>query len=283
MIKILDITPFNLEFICDGGQAFRWNRQENTSYQGVVGNHVLVVSQDQQGLEIESCPLAQDSFIRNYFDLDTDYSLIEQKLCAFEELIPAVKFCSGNRILRQDPWETTISFIISANNSITNIKRVIERICERYGRPIQYKDKVFYSFPDPENLAKVSEKEICETRCGYRAAYIIKSARMICDGEVDLYGLSKLPTAEARQQLMKLPGVGRKVADCILLYSLRKTDAFPIDVWIKRVLQHIYFNDQEIPVLKLQKFAEKRFGDLAGFAQQYLFHYTRTFWPQGKI
>ena len=108
MKQILDISPFNLEFVCDGGQAFRWNRQEDGSYQGVVQSHVLMVSQDKQELKVESCPQVQDSFIRDYFDLITDYKLIEQKLCAFEELIPAVKFCSGNRILRQDPWETTI-------------------------------------------------------------------------------------------------------------------------------------------------------------------------------
>lgn len=280
MKKTFHINPFNLEFICDGGQAFRWNRQENGSYEGVVGNCVIVISQNGNVLELESCPEVQDSFIMAYFDLNTDYRLIEQKLCAYEELVPAVKFCSGNRILRQDPWETTVSFIISANNSIRNIKRTIERLCVRYGKPVEYKGKMYYTFPEPEALANVQEEELKETRCGYRAAYIIKTARMICQGEVNLYGLSKQATSEARQQLLKLPGVGRKVADCILLYSLRKTDAFPIDVWIKRVLQHIYFNDRDIPILKLQEFAEQRFGNLAGFAQQYLFHYTRTFWSQ---
>jgi N-glycosylase/DNA lyase len=282
-MEIKNILPFNLEIICDGGQAFRWNRQKNGAYQGVVKNHVLVVSQKDNILKVCSHPEMPDSFVKNYFDLDTDYCLIEQKLSQFEELAPAVKYCSGNRILRQDPWETTISFIVSANNSIPNIKRTIERICMSYGERIHCAGKTFYTFPRPEVLARMPEVEMRKTRCGYRAAYIVKTACMVSRGEVDLYGLSKLPTHDARKELLKLPGVGPKVADCIMLYSLGKMDAFPIDVWIKRVLQHIYFKDRDLSISKLQKFAQERFKELAGFAQQYLFHYTRSLWNEWDI
>jgi N-glycosylase/DNA lyase len=282
-----NIHPFNLEIVAEGGQAFRWDRQQDGSYIGVADRYVMRVYQQDNVLKVtaNSCPgdKSFDTFIRNYFDLERNYTSIEERLCRYEELIPAVKYCSGNRILHQDPWETTVSFIISANNSIHNIKKTIARICEFYGEPLEYEGKTYYTFPPPEVLAKVPEEELMKTRCGFRAKYIAKTARMVAGGEIDLYGLHKLPTQEAREKLMRFPGVGRKVADCILLFSMRKFDAFPADVWIKRVLEHLYFDGREMPVNKLRELAEKRFGDLAGFAQQYLFHYTRTFWGNEKI
>ncbi|MDK2879942.1 MAG: N-glycosylase/DNA lyase [Thermoanaerobacteraceae bacterium] len=288
MAFIIDnIHPFNLEIVADGGQAFRWDRQQDDSYIGVVGRHVMRVYQQDDFIKVIDGSSLNDknisTLIWDYFDLERDYASIENRLCRFEELKPAVKYCSGNRILHQDPWETTVSFIISANNSIHNIKKTIARICEFYGEPLEYQGKTYYTFPSPEVLARVPEEELRKTRCGFRAKYIAKTARMVAGGEIDLYGLHKLPTQEAREQLMRFPGVGRKVADCILLFSMRKFDAFPVDVWIKRVLEHLYFDGREIPVNKLRELAEKRFGDLAGFAQQYLFHYTRTFWGNKKI
>ncbi|MCR4431654.1 MAG: DNA glycosylase [Tepidanaerobacteraceae bacterium] len=275
------ICPFNLEIMLDGGQSFLWNRQEDGSYIGVIDNHVLKVRQQDNLLKIISSSSMDKSTIdrvMDYFDLHRDYKSIEKWLCEYEELIPAVRYCSGNRILHQDPWETTVCFITSANNSIPNIKKTIARICEYFGQPLEYEGNTYYAFPPPEVLAEVPEEELRKTRCGFRAKYIAETARMVAGGEVDLYNLHELPTQEAREQLMRFPGVGRKVADCILLFSMRKYDAFPIDVWIKRVLEHLYFKGQKVSLNKLQEFTAKRFGSMKGFAQQYLFHYTRTLW-----
>ncbi|ADL08377.1 DNA-3-methyladenine glycosylase family protein [Thermosediminibacter oceani] len=282
-ITFTGIQPFNLEAIAESGQAFRWNRLEDGGYLGVVGNLVIKAYQEEDTLRIFTNG-GNDSigFIRDYFDLERDYREIEDKLSGFDELVPAVKFCSGNRILHQQPWETLISFILSANNSIPNIKRTIERMCSCYGTPVEFEGEIYYTFPTPEVLASLSEAQIRDTRCGFRGKYVIAAARMVAGGDIVLDELEKLPTGEARDYLMKIPGVGRKIADCVLLFSLRKFDAFPVDVWIKRVVEHLYFDGREMPVKKLQEFAENRFGPLAGFAQQYLFHYTRTCWSDIK-
>lgn len=276
-IIIENIMPFNLKIIAEGGQAFRWNYKKDNTYVGVAGDFVIEVCQDSDKL-IAKSNKNEDiiDFLIDYFDLARDYKKIENELLKFEEIADAVLYCSGYRILFQDPWETIISFIISANNQIRNIKKTIENICQRYGNPLEFQGRTYYSFPRPEILANLSCDELAETRCGYRAKYIIETAKMVTSKKVDIYNLGKLSTDEARPELLRLPGVGRKVADCILLYSMRKFDAFPIDVWIKRILEHIYFNGKEMPIKKLQKFAESRFGNLAGFAQQYLFYYARN-------
>ncbi|NLU10690.1 MAG: DNA-3-methyladenine glycosylase 2 [Tepidanaerobacter acetatoxydans] len=272
-----NILPFNLEIIADGGQAFRWNRSEDGKYIGVVEDYVFEVVQANDELIIDSnLEGKKEAFAKEYFDLSRDYEQIEKELMCFKEVAAAVNYCSGYRILFQDPWETTISFIISANNHIRNIKNTIENMCKIYGEPLEYGGKTYYSFPSPNKLASLSEDELKKTKCGYRAKYIIETARIIADGKVDLYDLRELPIDEAREVLLTLPGVGRKVADCIMLYSMRKFDAFPIDVWIKRVLEHIYFSGNQMPIKKLQKFAEEKFGDKAGFMQQYLFYYSRN-------
>ncbi|MDI3481784.1 MAG: N-glycosylase/DNA lyase [Tepidanaerobacteraceae bacterium] len=277
---IENIQPFNLGIMLDGGQTFLWNRQKDESYIGVISGRVLKVRQQKGCLIFDSFPEDENivEWIRDYFDLDRDYNSIEKWLCEYKELIPAVKYCSGNRILHQDPWETTVSFIISANNSIPNIKKTIARICEYFGEPLQFEGKTYYAFPLPKVLAEVPEGELRKTRCGFRAKYIAETARMVANGEVGLSKLHELPTQKAREQLMRLPGVGRKVADCILLFSMQKYDAFPIDVWIKRVLEHLYFKGQNMSQNKLQEFTSQRFGSMKGFAQHYLFHYTRTLW-----
>jgi len=280
-IVLKEVHPFDFKKIADGGQAFRWNLQDNGTYVGVVGNYVLEVSQQGQELVIDSSGDGEEApLIMEYLDLNRNYNEIEKMLLEYEELVPAVTFSSGYRILFQDPWETTISFIISANNHIRNIKNTIENMCRSYGKPINYKGKTFYTFPSPDALASVSEDELILTKCGYRAKYIIETAKIIADGKVDIYNFYDKPAGEIREKLVTLPGVGRKVADCIMLYSMRKFDAFPIDVWIQRILQHMYFGGQKISLTKLQKFAEDRFGELAGFAQQYLYYYSRNCWQE---
>jgi len=278
-IVLNGVYPFNFDLIANGGQAFRWNRQADGKYTGVVKKSVFEIYQSGDVITIESSGGdKEEAFIKDYLDIPRDYNQIEHEIKKFKELVPAVSFSSGYRILFQDPWETTISFIISANNHIQNIKRTIENICMKYGEPIDFKGKIYYAFPSPESLADVSEDELRLTKCGYRAKYIIETAKIISSGKVDIYNFNNISTEEMRKKLVTLPGVGRKVADCIMLYSMRKFDAFPIDVWMQRILEHIYFNDRQVSLTKLQKFAEERFGEIAGFVQQYLFCYARNCW-----
>lgn len=283
IIILENVSPFNLEAIAGCGQAFRWNKTEDGGYTGVVNGRAYKVCQEGSRL----CITANDesdglTFIKTYFDIETDYASIEARLVRDFDLGPAVAFAGGNRILKQDPWETTVSFIISANNSIPHIKRTIENIAAAYGEPVRFEGRTYYSFPPPERLAGLSETELMKTRCGYRARYIIETARMVAEGDVDIYALKGAPSDEALKQLLRLPGVGRKVADCILLYSMQKYDAFPVDVWIKRAMERIYFNGEDTPIPEIRDFAQNKFGQWAGFVQHYLFHYTRCCYGEIK-
>ncbi|MGB9813760.1 MAG: DNA-3-methyladenine glycosylase family protein [Thermovenabulum sp.] len=276
-----DVKPFNLEAMLEGGQAFRWER-EGKGYRGVVKGRVISVSYDKDTLMVDisegnNTKEEDIKFIRDYFDLDRDYEKIEEDIkTQFPELEKVIVMASGNRILHQDPWETLVSFIISANNSINNIKKVIDRLSQNYGRPIEFKGRLYYSFPSPEVLSSLSEEEIRCTRCGFRGKYIINAARMVREGVINLEEIKGLPTEEAIKELTKIPGVGVKVASCILLFSYKKFDSFPVDVWIKRAVEGIYFNGASKPVKEIINFAQNKFGNLAGFIQQYLFYYIRN-------
>ena len=196
-----DIHPFNFQKIADGGQAFRWNLQEDGAYIGVVGDSVFEISQKGDGLVIESN--GEDDiiqFIKEYLDLNRNYNELEMEMLKFKELIPVVGFSSGYRILYQDPWETTISFIISANNHIRNIKNTIESICRAYGEPINYKGKMYYKFPSPEILAGVSEDELKCTKCGYSTLYY-RNGQNYSRGQLDIYNLNKKPHKRFEQSL----------------------------------------------------------------------------------
>ena len=272
--KIKDFDPKHI-FEC--GQAFRWRREDDDSYTAIHGGKIINVKNDNENI-IFSNTNEEDfqNIWYNYFDLQTDYGKIKAELSKDKVLEEAIKFGEGIRILNQDPYETTISFIISANNQIPRIKKSIELISENYGEFIgEYKDKKYYSFPEPEVLANTDEKEL-EEKCkvGYRSKYIVNTSKMIYNKEVNLDELYSIKTKDAKEILMKLPGVGPKVSDCILLFSLNKNDAFPVDVWVKRVMEHFYLKE-DTKLKDISKYADEKFGDLGGFAQQYLFYYAR--------
>jgi N-glycosylase/DNA lyase len=209
-----------------------------------------------------------------YFDLGRDYGSLKQRLAEDPILRKALEYGWGIRILNQDPWETLISFIISSNNRIPRIKRIIENLAQRFGKAIPFEDEAFYTFPQPEVLADASMEDLRACGCGYRAPYIKKTAQMVAAGIICLDEIKTLPYQQARQCLMRCMGVGPKVADCVLLFSMQKGEAFPVDVWVKRVMEALYFG-VEVPVKKVQDFAAEKFGPLAGLAQQYLFYYAR--------
>ena len=272
---------FELVDIFECGQCFRWNKEENGSYTGVFHKNVLNV--DKVGNEIifkGICEGNIEKICTDYFDLNRDYSKIKEELSKIDDnLKTSVEYGKGIRILNQDLWETIISFIISANNNIPRIKGIIERLAKAYGDKIEYEGKDYYTFPTPEQLRNVSIQEFRNLGLGFRDIRLYETTHMILDKEVDLNKLSKMPTKQAREELLRLSGVGPKVADCILLFStLKRFDVFPIDVWVRRVMNELYIkNADETKVTKneIQRLADEKFGALQGLAQQYLFYWKR--------
>ncbi|MFZ7133643.1 MAG: DNA-3-methyladenine glycosylase family protein [Eubacteriales bacterium] len=269
------IDYFDIDQTFGCGQCFRWSLADVNTYVGVVGNQVLEITLKDGEYHLN---VSMDEFInkwRHYFDFTRDYSIIIKSLSVDDIMRNAVHFASGIRLLNQDEWETLISFIISSNNNIPRIKKIIECICQFFGKKVTYKGKVYYSFPTPKELEGITLEDLKEIRCGYRGAYILDAIQKVSSGDVDLYGVNDLDTQEARNELMKIKGVGPKVADCILLFSMGKTECYPIDVWIKKTTEDLYFKKQ-VKEKEIKEFAANYWGNHAGFAQQYLFHYARN-------
>lgn len=272
---------FKLKDIFECGQCFRWNRQEDESYIGVFGSNVVQVWQEGKTITFKGkCESELKKEIEVYFDLERDYKEIQNKLSKIDKHLKiGIEYGKGIRILNQDLWETIISFIISANNNIPRIKGIIERLSLNYGTKIVYKNKEYYTFPTAEQLKDVSIEDYRKLGLGFRDKRLYETTKMILNKEVDLDKIDTLSTDEAREELLKLSGIGPKVADCILLFStLKRFDVFPIDVWVRRVMNDLYIhNEDETKVSKkqIEKLAKEKFGDLQGMAQQYLFYWRR--------
>jgi len=274
-VIVNNVMDFNPVHIFECGQCFRWIRQEDGSYIGVVRDRAATVRYMDGRLEISNTTIEDFKNIWfDYFDLGRDYSEIKRQLAKDEIMKKAIEFGYGIRLLRQDLWETLISFIISANNRIPMIMKVVEAISKMYGSEIIMDGKSCYTFPDGGKLAGSALEQLEMCRGGFRCKYILKTAQMVKDGTVNLANIANMTTDEAREELKKFPGVGNKVADCTLLYSGTKYDVFPTDVWVKRVMEELYFG-RPATFGEIQSFASDYFGDLAGFAQQYLFYYAR--------
>jgi N-glycosylase/DNA lyase len=274
-VEIENIRDFNLQHTFECGQCFRWIKQKQGSYTGVANGKVVNISGEGERLRILNTTLKEfKDFWFEYFDLGRDYGEIKRQLSKDPILKEAVKFGHGIRLLRQDIWETLISFIISANNRIPMIMRCVDKLSQRFGKKLIFNDEEYYSFPDVEQLKDATLENIELCRAGFRCRYILGTSGLIAHGEVKLEKLKEMSTPDARKELIKLPGVGAKVADCVLLYSGTKYDVFPTDVWVKRVMEELYLK-KEASFGEIQQFAAQHFGDLAGFAQQYLFFYTR--------
>ena len=280
--KISNIDSFELKDIFDCGQCFRWNEQQDGSYTGVFGENVLNVSKVGNDVAFKGiCKENIKETVENYFDLNRDYQKIKNQLMQIDEnMKKSVEYGQGIRILNQDLWETIISFIISANNNIPRIKGIIERLSRKYGKEIEWNNTKYYTFPTAKALKDVTVQEYRELGLGFRDIRLYETTHMILDKKVDLEEMKSNPdTMEVREQLLSLSGVGPKVADCILLFSdLKRFEVFPIDVWVRRVMNDLYIhNEDETKVNKkqIEKIAQEKFGDLAGLAQQYLFYWRR--------
>ena len=281
-ITLKNVDSFELKDIFDCGQCFRWNLQDDGSYEGVFGENVANIKKKDKDVIIKGI-FKEDikSTVENYFDLNRDYNKIKQNLSKIDENMKiSVNYGKGIRILNQDLWETIISFIISANNNIPRIKGIIERLSKKYGNKIIWNKKEYYTFPTAEQLRDVTVKDYRELGLGFRDIRLYETTQMILNKKVDLDKMHEnLNTSEVREQLLTLSGVGPKVADCILLFStLKRFDVFPIDVWVRRVMNDLYIkNEDETKVSKTQieKIAKEKFGELEGLAQQYLFYWRR--------
>lgn len=276
---ISNVRDFNLDhtFLC--GQCFRWKKIGDNKYRGVVKDKILYLSNpggDDGSLLVENSTREEfEEYWMEYFDLGTDYGKIKDVLSQKDPILKeAVEFGRGIRLLKQDFYETMVSFIISANNRIPMIMRVVEKIATTYGKPIEYLEDRDFSFPEAPVLAEADINELALCKGGFRNKYIIGSSALLDELNINPGTLRLMDTGAARELLKKLPGIGNKVADCILLYSGIKRDVFPTDVWVKRIMEELYLG-RGASFLQIEDFARSYFGKYLSYAQQYLFYYAR--------
>ncbi|MBO5059596.1 MAG: DNA-3-methyladenine glycosylase 2 family protein [Clostridia bacterium] len=265
---------FDLVQTFECGQCFRWNKCSG-GYIGVAFGRVLKITQEGEDIILHETSLDDWNRIwSHYFDMDRDYSEIKKTLSSDKIMQEAISFGGGIRILNQEPFECLISFIISASNNIPRIKKIIDSLCVNFGEKITYLGEDYYSFPTAERLSALSLEELGVIKAGFRDKYILGAAKCVKCGQLDLECLKRASLEYAKTELLKLNGVGNKVAECVLLFSLEKYSSFPIDVWIKRIMEHCYFDGEQTKDI-IADFAAEKFGTLGGFAQQYLFYWAR--------
>lgn len=279
--KIKLKKSFNPVHIFECGQCFRWNKEQDGSYTGVFRKNVINAKKEND--EIIFTGICEDdikSVCEEYFDLNTDYEEIKEKLSKIDDnLKQSITYGEGIRILKQDLWETIISFIISANNNIPRIKKIIEKLSEKYGDKIKWNGKEYYTFPTVTQLSKATVEDLRNLGLGFRDKRVYETTKLIMNKEIDLEELKKITDSNIlRENLNKLPGVGDKVADCIMLFSMKRFEVFPVDVWVRRVMNELYIKERDetkVDKKQIRNIAEKKYGNLAGIAQQYLFYWKR--------
>lgn len=279
------MKDFNLDHILDCGQCFRWTKQPDGSYFGIAFEKALnvsFVSEQPEGLEgkliLDGSTISEyETIWKPYFDLERDYGKIKEVFRTKDAIMAkAIPYGEGIRILQQEKWETLVSFLISQNNNIPRIKKCIENICTTYGEKLENTHgKECFSFPRPEVMERLTQEDLDCCKLGYRARYIIETAKMVvADGGGSLNSMGAATKEETMEYLLGLCGVGPKVANCIMLFSMGKYDSFPLDVWVKRVMHQLY-GIEEQNIAEMQRYAKEHFGEYGGIAQQYLFHYIR--------
>lgn len=262
-VIVRDVRCLNVELCLFCGQAFRWKKNEDGSFHGVVDGKITDIVQKEN--EIIFLNTSKEDFLslwKDYFDLESDYESTVKRFDEDKNISAAVKEYYGIRILHQRPWEALCSFIISQNNNIPRITGIIDRLCESFGERVGEKD---YSFPSYERMKNVTAEDMAPLRAGFRSKYIADAVSKLCSGEISLEKIKEMPISEARTELMKIKGVGATVAECTLLYGFGRKEAFPIDVWVKKIMAEMY--PHGLPECT---------KDVEGIAQQYLFHWRRN-------
>lgn len=277
---VFAVENYDLAATLASGQAFRWRRGQEGGWTGVVGGRwVRLRAAAGQIAAQTAAPVADWQWLRHYLQLEVN---LPEVLAVFPRddaaLQAAVRACAGLRVLRQEPWECLASFICSSTKQIVQIEQIIALLCRRFGQslPVPPGEEPAYSFPGYAQLAEVSESDLRGCKLGFRAPYLRGTAQKLAGGEVDLARLFELSLEEARAELLKLPGVGMKIADCVLLFAYGFAEAFPVDVWIRKALRRHYFPRRSVSPARLGRFIRAHFGPHAGYAQQYLFHYMRV-------
>lgn len=264
MTNRINVTDFNLAATLECGQAFRWSRDPDGGYTGVIGHRVCRLRQDGATLHGDIDP--------HYLALDLDLSAVAATFPADAPLQAAVKAHWGLRVLRQEPWETLASYIASSTKQIVQIRQIVALLAARFGQPLA---AGHYSFPAVAVIARATPQQLLDCKLGFRAKYLLAAAKLIDGGKVRLADVPALEYERAVEELLKIPGVGEKIANCTLLFSCGFHQAFPVDVWVARSVKRLYFPRRKISTPKLRAFTRSRFGPYAGWAQQYLFYAER--------
>lgn len=276
---VVRVECFNLKYTLECGQCFRWNKLDEKYYVGVIKDRAIKIKQEGDKLYIYSNNMYNlQEVIFEYFDINTDYSKVEKRISKIDDNVNnAVKNTSGIHILNQDFFETLISYIISANNNIPRISKSVNLISQKYGKKVIFENEEYYLFPTPNELKNVSEEDFKKCGVGFRARYLNHAVEGILSKKINIEKLKELPTNKLKMELLKIMGVGPKVADCILLFSCKRREVFPIDVWVERVMTNLYFKDYGRAMKKKEilEYAEKYFGNDAGIVQQHLFYNVR--------
>ncbi len=274
----IEVRDYDLAATLDSGQAFRW-RQIDEGWEGVVaGKWVRLETRGETIQATTHVGVPDWRWLENYLQTAVNLDHIQSTFPDDEPMRQAVSACRSLRLLKQEKWECLASFILSSTKQILQIRQVVSRLCQRAGNEIDAPNErgPVFGFPGVEAVAGLNEQDLRSCGMGFRAPYLLGSARMIVDGAVRFDDLPAMDLASARAEIMKLPGVGRKIADCALLFSGMQPAAFPVDVWIMKALQQLYFPRRKRTIKQLQQFSESHFGPNAGYAQQYLFHYMRV-------
>lgn len=269
---------YDLAATLASGQAFRW-RGVGGAWEGVVAGRWVGLRQNRNTIHAETAAPPPDwVWLRHYLQLDVNIDNVCATFPDDEPMRRSVQSCSGLRLLRQDPWECLASFICSSTKQIVQIQQIIALLCRNFGEPLPVPPGrgPVHSFPHFSRLAALTESDLRACKLGFRAPYLLGAARKLAAGEIDLEALPSATLEEAREQLMELPGVGLKIADCVLLFAYGFPDAFPVDVWVMRALRQLYFPKRRVKLPRLRHFSRTYFGPHSGYAQQYLFHYMRT-------
>lgn len=277
-IYLYNVEDFDLGQTLECGQCFRFNKIKDNEYI-IVAYHIMQrVGQVQDTVIFYDCDI--DTFNNvwyEYFDFGTNYKEIKDYLLKYDDkLKEAIEKKNGIRILKQEFFENLLSFIISQNKQIPHIMKIVDDIANKYGDKLgEYEGREYYSFPTVEQLKGATEEDFKELKTGFRAPYLMDAIRMVADGSINIESFSDLTTLEVEKELIKIKGVGTKVANCVLLFSLGRRDAFPVDVWIQRIMEELYYNGEKTKKEVIIDFAKEHFGEYGGYAQQYLFYYAR--------
>jgi len=276
--------PFDLASTLESGQAFRW-RRNGEWYHGVIYGNAIEVRQHLFGIEFRSHPTPEEEMgktLCDYLRLDDNLEEVYRAIDLDERMHETIRRHRGMRLLRQEPWECLIAFILSANSNIPRISSTMENMSRRLGRQFNFRGLLYHSFPAPEVLVAVGEKGLRALGLGYRASYVAQASQLVAEGALRLDELRSMPYEEAHEALMEVPGVGEKVSDCVLLFSLDKLEAFPIDRWMRRAVGEWYFKERQPSYREVRAWAREYFGPYAGYAQQYLFQGRREASNRGR-